>query len=991
MRYGFALVVLVCVAAGSAMAPPEVLAQGATLASITGVVRDTSGAVLPGVTVEAASPVLIEKMRAAVSDDAGRFRIVNLPAGTYTVTFALPGFRAVRRQGVELSGAFTATINADMAVGALEETVTVTGEAPVVDVQSAQRQQVLKAEVMQSIPAGRSYEQLAALVPGIQLSTTAQNVGGINGPTPPFFGGHGGAATEGRLNMDGIGTGGATGGVSLLIVDTGNAAEITVNTTGGSADAEVGGPIINVVPRAGGNSLSGQFFAAGAGSGMQSDNFTQELQDAGLRAPAELRKVWDVNLALGGPVLRDRLWFYGTTRNQGSYVSITDTFFNRNAGDPTKWTYDPDLSRQSEQDGIWKNSSLRLTWQATPRNKIAVFWDEQTSCRGCTGGGSPTVSPEASAGTDIPWMRAYQAVWNSPVSSRVLLEAGFSGMGFSYGREREGNNRNLVQVVEQAGPAGQLTYRSMNWRPAVSFTPRYRAAVSYVSGAHNVKVGFDQMDNYSDRIYQTNHQGLAYRFNNGVPNRLTMILNDFEQKNHVAGGAAYAQDQWTLGRVTVQGGVRYDWGGADAPEQTVGPDLWLPTPIVFPAQETVPGYRDISFRGGFAYDVFGTGKTSIKVNAGRYVDTVQWADIYADTNPTAAQLGTSTPPSTNRSWNDAFYPVGDPRRGNFLPDCDLLNLGQNAECGAADNQNFGRIQTPTNTFDPELLEGWGIRAHNTQFGISVQQEVLPSVAVEAGYYQRWFPVFSVTDNRAVTPAAYDGWSLTAPADPRLPGGGSYVIRDLTNIAPASFGRQDNFVTRPDRFGNSSAYWHGVDVNASARLLNGLTLQGGTSTGRRVNDTCELIIDDPSRRNCAVTYPFLTDIRGLVAYTIARAGVQVSATMQSRPGPEINATYNVPSAVAALTLGRPLSGGAANVPVNLLNPGQLYGERVTQVDLRIAKLIRVGRTRTNVGVDFYNVANASTPLTYNNTYGATWRRPNSFMPARFVKVTGQFNF
>ena len=987
MRYGCAVFVLVSLSAGHGLMAPHVYAQGAIQASITGVVRDTSGAVLPGVTVEASSDALIERVRTGMTDSTGRYRIVSLPSGKYAVTFALSGFRTVRREGIELAGAFAATVNEDLQVGAIAETITVSAETPVVDVQSAQTQRVISNDVLASIPANRSFEHLAALVPGIQLSTTAQNVGGINGPTPPFFGGHGGGTTEGRLNVDGISTGGATGGVSLLIVDTGNSAEITVSTTGGLADAEIGGPVINVVPRTGGNALSGQFFFAGAGPAMQSDNFTQELKDAGLRAPSELQKVWDVNLAVGGPIKRDKLWFFATTRTQGSYVSITDTFFNKNAGDPTRWDYQADLSRQSYTDGLWKNSSLRTTWQVSTRNKITLFWDEQTECRACKGGGSPTTSPEASGPTDVAWMRAYQAVWTAPLSSKFLLEAAFSGMGFSYGREKEGNNRNLIQVNDQVGP---ITYRSMNWRPAVSFTPRSRASLSYVNGTHNVKVGYDQMDNISDRIYQTNFQGLAYRFSGGVPNRLTMVLNDFRQKEHVRGGAAYAQDQWTLGRLTAQGGLRYDWGSASAPEQTVGPDLWIPNQIVFPAQDLVRGYRDISLRGGLAYDLFGNGKTSLKLNAGRYVDTVQWAGIYADTNPTTANVGAGTPPQTTRSWTDA--------NRNFVPDCNLLNLAQQDLrgsggdfCGAADNSRFGQAQTPTDTFDPALLGGWGIRSRNLQFGASIQQEVLPRVAVEVGYAQRWFPTFSVTDNRAVTPADYDHYKLTAPLDSRLPDGGGYVIDDLTNISSTAFGRTDNFNTIADNYGNSSEYWHGVDVNVNARLKGGLRVQGGTSTGRRVTDSCELIIDNPSRRNCQVTLPFLTDIRGLASYTIPRWDVQVSATLQSRPGPEIAANWVVASAVVAQTLGRPLSGGAANTTVNILNPGQQYGNRVSQLDFRVAKILRFGRTRTNVGIDLYNVTNSSVPLTYNNTFGTTWLRPLSFMPARFVKLTGQLSF
>ena len=182
MRYGRAVFVLVSLAAGHGLLAPNVNGQGAMQASITGIVRDSSGAVLPGVTVEASSDVLIEKVRAGITDATGRYRIAGLPTGTYNLTFTLPGFSTVRREGLELAGSFVATVNVDLQVGALAETITVTGEAPVVDVSSAQRQQVIDREVMASIPANRSYEGLAALVPGIQLATTAQNVGGIKGP-----------------------------------------------------------------------------------------------------------------------------------------------------------------------------------------------------------------------------------------------------------------------------------------------------------------------------------------------------------------------------------------------------------------------------------------------------------------------------------------------------------------------------------------------------------------------------------------------------------------------------------------------------------------------------------------------------------------------------------------------------------------------------------------------------------------------------------------
>lgn len=280
--------------------------------------------------------------------------------------------------------------------------------------------------------------------------------------------------------------------------------------------------------------------------------------------------------------------------------------------------------------------------------------------------------------------------------------------------------------------------------------------------------------------------------------------------------------------------------------------------------------------------------------------------------------------------------------------------------------------------------------------------------------QRWFPGFSVNANRAVTAADYNTYSITAPPDSRLPNGGGYVIGGLYDLSTTAFGRTDNLVTFADSYGHSVNYWHGVDVNVNARIRGGLTLQGGTSTGRRVTDACDIGRALPGAvlptglggapgaalysantaipaSRCQASLPFITDIRGLAAYTVPKVDLQVSATWQSRSGPELAANWNVPNASIAPTLGRSLSGGRTSTTVNLLEPGQLYGDRISQLDFRVAKIVRFGKARTTVGIDLYNVTNSSATLTYNSTYGTTWLRPNSFMPARFTKVTGQLKF
>src|SRR5688572_29571217 len=351
-------------AAFLALLPTSALAQ----AVIAGVVRDPSGGVLPGVTVEAASPALIEKLRVAVTDGSGQYRIEDLRPGTYTVTFKLRGFSTVQRQDLELTGAFAARVDAELRIGALEETITVTGESPVVDVVNARKQSTMTNETIAAIPTARLYHSLATLIPGVTVSGN-QDVGGLAGPVTVTFAMRGGPGNEGRLTVDGLSLGASLNGtgVSYTVADVGNAQEVVFSTAGGLGEAENAGPAMNLVPRQGGNRLSGSFFGNWANGSMQSNNFSDEIRRAGLRAPNALSRIWDTSLSVGGPVMRDRLWFFSATRYQGNHRLVGGMFRNRNAGDVNAWNYVADESHQAESDSSWKNVSTRLTWQASPR------------------------------------------------------------------------------------------------------------------------------------------------------------------------------------------------------------------------------------------------------------------------------------------------------------------------------------------------------------------------------------------------------------------------------------------------------------------------------------------------------------------------------------------------------------------------------------------------------------------------------------------------
>ena len=953
----------------------------------------------------------------------------------------------VRRTDIQLQGTVVITIPVQMSVGALQETVTVTGETPVVDVQSVRREVVLDSEVIQTVPGTRTVGNLLNATPGL----TVDNNGVNPTPTMTFFSARGGQTNEGRMAVNGLTVAAAFngGGVSSYILDTVNADETSVTVSGGMGESDTGGPVMNIVPRSGGNSFRGQGFYSNAGDWSRGDNLNDELRAVGIEETPGIINAYDSSITYSGPIKRDRLWFLGSYRKLNTQTAVEGIVANANAGNLSRWDWVRDDSLPARQSQGRAMYQVRAAAQATQKNRVSFSHEYQTRCEGAplqreTSGGchtrgsdwiasaGATTSPEAATSyIDFPYWLT-QALWTNPLTNRILLEAGYSRLSYDHA----GGPGQLppdgifnIGVSEQStadNPATGLPYApraNYNYRALSQYSDNWsnpnhwRASASYVTGSHNMKVGYQgsYLVNNTNRV--RNESLLSYRFNRGIPNQFTMVIPEWRTADRTSVAAFFVQDTWTRGRMTLQGALRYDraWShspGGDLNGTPVASRINL-QPISFETTKSVDAFNDLTPRFGFAYDVFGNGRTAVKFNMGHYLDAATNDSAYTRNNP-ANRIVTTV----SRGWTD--------NNQNKVVDCNLLNFaaqtpttpgsgGDTCNALTGNDLNFGGTAGNLTQVNPDTLRGWGVRENDWQWGVTVQQELLPRLSIEAGYARRWFQGVTVTDNLARTPDEYDSYVVTAPSDPRLPGGGGYPITIYVPTAAAAGEAARNNITFETDFGpERTNYWHGVDVTLNGRLRQGLTFSAGTSTGRSVQDNCAttVLIDSPDPRNCRDVDPFQTTLRGLASYTIPRIDVLVSATLRSQPEVPRTAGWPIPNtctpepsclSVRSL-LGRlPVGSNAGgNTTIQLIdNDHRLFSaERRTQIDMRFAKILRFGGTRTDIGVDVGNLLNTNYATGWESTYqysvgntaqGGTWNDPTAIYTPRFVRVNLTVNF
>jgi hypothetical protein len=919
---------------------------------------------------------MIEGKLVAVSDGSGRYTIANLRPGTYTITFSLEGFNRLVREGVALSGESTIQVNVQMTVGALEQSITVTGESPLVDVQTVREQFAVTREMMDTLPGASTFAGRALLIPGVR------NTGMGEGQYWPAA--HGNTWRDAQTANDGM--------RANVLIDDGQwqmgwemnqaaTAELAYDAGGAPAEVQTGGVLQNAIPKEGGNTFAGTLHM-----GINHEKFASSNQDAELeRVLGEVNRQnynYNVNPGYGGPILRDKLWFYGSFLRRDTKTWAAGSQFTGLLGTPEQREKN-DFPAGGEQgfNRNWANAGLlRITNQLSERHKWRLSFDRVNNTQPLQDVTRLTPPEHADR---IPQPTGYhtQARYTATLTNRLLLEAGFALQYNKWRREQFEWNESSSSYLDALSGAWNGAYWITGNQPEYQRT--MNASLSYVTGSHNFKAGFQNRWGYFN-LYNGPHPGdiRSHITFGGFPILVSVLstpLGNFKAEiNHDIG--LFAQDTWTLGKWTLNLGVRGDFFKNGNPAQQAEAGSFVGARD-FPALPAA-NWNTVVPRIGVAYDLFGNGKTALKAYAHKYVNQ-EATTLALAVNPMASYTWGAR--QENRAWSDVDRNGSALNADNtvqWTPGCTYPSRG--CEIGPSPNAKFGTLEDAAR-FDVNDRPGqW-------EYSVGVQHELFPGLSVGMAYYRRDYYNFWRDDNILQGAGDYIPFTWTAPVDERL-GEYSGFTHTLYNLNPAVDGLSERVlvnVTEQDRV------YNGLEWTAQGRFGRGGFFGASVNYERTFENTC-------SQENLNLTVfcdsprAWQTQYKGHLAYPIPKVDILASVFVQGYPGPNIDANYTVTAANAFATSGVVLTGGRSLPAFDLLPPEVYFLPYQNKVDLRFMRRFTVAGTRIAPTVDLFNVLNENTTTGVNATccaqgrtdatgrYIPGFRDITSIMQARYLR-------